>query len=144
MPLVSFYTPWKHQKTKGFLMFSRGIERDREMKWVKNRWDIFTVFSLTLLFMISDYLSYITQSYITWKHQKTFGGIPFRGYRKRLVAWNELTRLNGLTYWLMMTLDVENSRSNHRRCSVRKMFRPTTLLKRDSDTGVFLWSLQKF
>ena len=31
IPLVSFffYTPWKHQKTRGFLMFSGGIERDQ-------------------------------------------------------------------------------------------------------------------
>ena len=65
MPLISFYTPWKNQKTKGFLIFSRGIERDRGMKWVKNRRDIFTIFSLTLLFMISDYLSYI--EFIFWK-----------------------------------------------------------------------------
>ena len=65
MPLISFYTPWKNQKTKGFLIFSGGIERDRGMKWVKNRRDIFTIFSLTLLFMISDYLSYI--EFIFWK-----------------------------------------------------------------------------
>ena len=29
MPLVSFYTPSKHQKTSGFLTFSGGIERDQ-------------------------------------------------------------------------------------------------------------------
>ena len=29
MPLFSFDNPWKHQKTKGFLMFSGGIERDQ-------------------------------------------------------------------------------------------------------------------
>ena len=29
MPLVSFDTPRKHQETFGFLMFSRGIERDQ-------------------------------------------------------------------------------------------------------------------
>ena len=29
IPLVSFYTPWKHQKTRGFLMFSGGLERDQ-------------------------------------------------------------------------------------------------------------------
>ena len=29
MPLVSFDTPWKHQRTKGFLMFSGGIEKDQ-------------------------------------------------------------------------------------------------------------------
>ena len=28
MPQVSFNTPWKHQKTFDFLMFSGGIERD--------------------------------------------------------------------------------------------------------------------
>ena len=35
MPLVFFYTPWKHHKTRGFLMFSRGMERIRwhEMGW---------------------------------------------------------------------------------------------------------------
>ena len=26
MPLISFYNPWKHKKTRAFLMFSRGIE----------------------------------------------------------------------------------------------------------------------
>ena len=34
MPLVSFYTPWKHQKTSGFFMLFRGIERASGMKWV--------------------------------------------------------------------------------------------------------------
>ena len=29
MPLISFHTPWKHQKTRGFLMFSGGIKRDQ-------------------------------------------------------------------------------------------------------------------
>ena len=29
MPLVSFNTPWKHQKTKRFLIFSGGTERDQ-------------------------------------------------------------------------------------------------------------------
>ena len=29
LPPVSFFTPWKHQKTKGFLMFSECIERDQ-------------------------------------------------------------------------------------------------------------------
>ena len=29
MPLVSFYTPWKHQKTRGFLMFLGSTGRDQ-------------------------------------------------------------------------------------------------------------------
>ena len=32
IPLVSFYTPWKQQKTFGFLMFSGGIEK---VQWYK-------------------------------------------------------------------------------------------------------------
>ena len=36
IPLVSFYTPWKHQKTSGFL-FSGGIER---AQWQKIIWII--------------------------------------------------------------------------------------------------------
>ena len=29
IPLVSFYTPWKHQKSRGFLVFLGGVERDQ-------------------------------------------------------------------------------------------------------------------
>ena len=29
MPLVSSYNLWKHQKTRGFLLLSGGIERDQ-------------------------------------------------------------------------------------------------------------------
>ena len=35
MALVSFYTPLKHQKTRCFLMFSGGIERELLHKWIK-------------------------------------------------------------------------------------------------------------
>ena len=34
-PLLSFFTPWKHEKTVGFLMSSGGIKRDSDMKWHK-------------------------------------------------------------------------------------------------------------
>ena len=30
MPLVSFYTHWKHQTTKDFLLISGGTERDHQ------------------------------------------------------------------------------------------------------------------
>ena len=30
MSLIAFDTPWKHQKTYGFLMFPEGIKRDQE------------------------------------------------------------------------------------------------------------------
>ena len=31
-PMLYFNTPWKHQKTGGFLMFSRGIEVEHWLK----------------------------------------------------------------------------------------------------------------
>ena len=34
MPLISFYTPWKHQKTIAFLMFSEGIKKTSRKEWV--------------------------------------------------------------------------------------------------------------
>ena len=35
MPLVSYYMPWKHEKTFGFFMFSGGVERNQwhEIGW---------------------------------------------------------------------------------------------------------------
>ena len=34
-PMSSFYTPWQHQKTKGFLVFSGGIRMEH---WLKMSW----------------------------------------------------------------------------------------------------------
>ena len=31
-PMFHFYTPWKHQKAKDFLMFSGGIEMEHWLK----------------------------------------------------------------------------------------------------------------
>ena len=33
-PVFHFYTPWKRQKIKGFLIFSGGIEMEIGLKWV--------------------------------------------------------------------------------------------------------------
>ena len=47
MSLVSFYTPWKHQKTSGFLMFSGGIEKEH---WHEmSSWSILGSYHLTKL-----------------------------------------------------------------------------------------------
>ena len=35
MPLVSFYTAWKHKKMKGFLMFSGGKKETFDIKRVE-------------------------------------------------------------------------------------------------------------
>ena len=60
MTLVSFYTPWKHQKTFGFLMFSEGIERDHGMKWVKcvNVWNLTTTSHLSDIPIVRKLLFY--------------------------------------------------------------------------------------
>ena len=38
-PMFHFYTPWKRQKTSGFLMFSLGIEKEHWTigSWCKNK-----------------------------------------------------------------------------------------------------------
>ena len=36
IPLVSSYTPWKHQKTYGFLVFGGVQKETSDMKYVKN------------------------------------------------------------------------------------------------------------
>ena len=48
MPVISFYSPWRHQKTSGFEMFSGGIERDQwhEMGWKTFRILIFSIFPI--------------------------------------------------------------------------------------------------
>ena len=45
MPLVSFQTPWKHQKISGFPMFSEGLERDQ---WQQARTSFFSLKYLCL------------------------------------------------------------------------------------------------
>ena len=37
LPLIDFHTPWKHQKTRGFLVFSGGMERHRWHKKCKKK-----------------------------------------------------------------------------------------------------------
>ena len=55
------------------------------------------------------------------------------------------------TKWTLVSCSLSHSdrwmyytKSSHRRCSVRKSLRPATLLKKRSDTGVFLWILGNF
>ena len=35
--MFHFYTPWKHQKTEGFVLCSRGVEMNIGWKWVKKK-----------------------------------------------------------------------------------------------------------
>ena len=72
-PLVSFYTPWKHQKTFGFIMFSGGIETDQCFEMGQNIWKFsggielefwlemrsFTLFWKFILFLVKNWHSYI-------------------------------------------------------------------------------------
>ena len=74
MPLASFYTPWRHQKTKGFLMFSGGIKRDQcrvnqQLKIVKStnldRWNVI-VETYTVKVQL-DTLLYVNDWYFSFK-----------------------------------------------------------------------------
>ena len=56
MAAVSFYTPWKHQKNGGFLMFSGGARRDSGMKWdegLKQRSDFSAIILMFYFFLIT-------------------------------------------------------------------------------------------
>ena len=47
-----FYTPWKHQKTKGFLMFSGGIKETSGMKWVNQMRIFFSICWSSILYPV--------------------------------------------------------------------------------------------
>ena len=42
MPLVSFFTPWKHEKNRGFWSFQEVLKETSGMKWVKELQNCFT------------------------------------------------------------------------------------------------------
>ena len=58
--ITSFYTPWKRQKTAGFLMFSRGIERSRSGVFIVNFEHISHLFLLFLLLASRQFSNSIT------------------------------------------------------------------------------------
>ena len=78
LPLVSFYTPWKHHKTRGFLMFTGGIERDQ---WYETgSWGGWRDMCLnnSLLLYLTHFMPPIS-FYTPWKHQKKRGFLMFSG-----------------------------------------------------------------
>ena len=62
--MVSSYTPWKHQKTIGFLMFSGSIKEVSGMKFANDSFSYNTVTS-QLTGFLSFFLSFKSTSY--WK-----------------------------------------------------------------------------
>ena len=65
MPLISFDTSWKHQKTRGFLMFFKGGSKENSgMKWVKNSslsfWlKLFQISEIVMMFFLFNVKSMI-------------------------------------------------------------------------------------
>lgn len=55
-PVVFFYSPLKRQKTRGFLMFSEGIEKDQrhEMGQCHIIWKVLFVMSFELIFFLNS------------------------------------------------------------------------------------------
>ena len=73
MWLMSFYTPWKYQKTFGFLMFSRGLQREQwfEMdKWVKTLCLWIKIFYLIKIFYQYAPKQWIGKKKKSWKIPK--------------------------------------------------------------------------
>ena len=103
MPLVFFYTPWKHQPTSDFLIFW-GF-RKGSVAWIRLQGPFLFVFSLewrtirqitvstlyTLArFKIGTQFMPLVFFYTPWKHQPTSDFLIFWGFRKGSVAWIRL------------------------------------------------------
>ena len=63
MTLISFDTSWKHQKTRGFLMFSGVSKEICGMKWVKN---VMRFFEKCFRFSLTFLISFNQNKYRTW------------------------------------------------------------------------------
>ena len=57
MPLVSFYTPWKHPKTRGFLVFWGVLEETSSEKWVN--WENKVLPHLSIFVVIMKIISWL-------------------------------------------------------------------------------------
>ena len=97
MPLVSFGTPWKYQKTFGFLIFSGGVSKETSgMKWVnqtvaKDDFASIHVITLTLYCFIN--LFNTSGLFLDpLKTSENQGLSVFRGYRKRLSSQLKTSR----------------------------------------------------
>ena len=75
MPLVTFYTPRKHQKTSGFFMFPEGIERTSGMKEASGMY---------IYIYILHYL-YTTQNNLCQCQSRSFWRL-FQSYRITLLV----------------------------------------------------------
>ena len=98
-------------------------------------WVLYTARFLSNIWVLQfTYFRPVFIFYTTWRHQTTLVFLCFQRYRKKKLAWNR--------------------RRGHQRCSIKKLFLkisqysqvlwPATLLKRDSNTCIFLWILRNF
>ena len=129
MPPLSFYTTWKHQKTRGFLMFSGGVER--------GHWHEMGKYSITSKFCWKS----LTNTKMTYEDWNSFI------FRFKQSFYRKQRSLNNRTKYTKVAI---------RRCSSKYAFLKISqysqqntcwtlfLIKGDSNTGVFMWILRKF
>ena len=91
------------------------------------------------------------------KSDRMFARIVYKKTDKWYIKWQRVTT-SGTTSKNKWKYNVKENigRSSHRRCSIKKLhlpvlqysqentWRPASLLKRDSNISVFLWTLQNF
>ena len=89
-PMFPFYTPWKHQKTSGLLVFSGGL------KWEYGLLAVINIpLKITLLWSIFLF-------YTPWKHKKTrgFPGVQNGNIGQKYVNWPNFI------VWLPLLLEI--------------------------------------
>ena len=134
MPLVFLYTPWKHQKTSAFLMFSGGIERDQwhEIGLVvsfPSLWSSFILRTLTSRVFSKRYCALMLKNmfriffYVPCKLWKRLNGkglfvkfdmLPFQSSMKKLPLFCLIFKS------CYFQLGIDEYFNLNQRCSVRK------------------------
>ena len=87
--IFPLYTPYKHQKTFGFLVFSGGIKCVNDKKWfneVAFFGSYFFLIERMSYLMLLTYFRSIFTFYSPWKHKETRGHLMFSGAIKRQIS----------------------------------------------------------
>ena len=125
-----FYTPWKHQKNFGFLVFSRVIKWEH---WNRNNFFRFTVTLVLQIQLTTEGAIFLLQNWLYYL------SIYFH-VKQLLIKCRSSHRRCPIKEQLSLKISVILTESLF--LIKLQAFRP--LWKRDSSTGVFLWILRNF
>ena len=120
MPMLSLYTPWKHQKTRGFLMLSGGIrsgrlEKTLNVQQIRFQWDLAKWFGLIRGYFIPNFKvwkfgtpSFCTHCFLLFNNRKTFENTAQSAFSIKRMPKIELFQLLSHEYLLMRSCSFIN------------------------------------